>query len=196
MTAYELMEKAGKAVADEAEKMLKGKKKVSILIGPGQNGGDGLVAARLLKERGYDVTGFIIGGIRDVKSNAWINMDKFVRMKGAVVECKDLEGFKRSSCAFNNADLIIDAIFGIGLDRALESPYREIIPIINSAGKLILSVDVPSGIHADSGRLMGTAIMANKTITFAAVKEGLLKDQGLIHAGKVVVADIGIPVEG
>jgi len=185
-----LMENAGRAVAEEAAKMSPGPK-IAVICGKGNNGGDGFVAARYLVEAGKKVEVILIGRLGEVKKDPSVNFD---RLKVPILEAPDLEGFEKVKEVLKGSDLIIDALFGIGLKDELKSPYIEIITYLNSLGKPILSVDVPSGLNATDGRLMGAGIFASKTVTFAAPKTGFYKGVGPAHVGEVVVVDIGIPI--
>jgi NAD(P)H-hydrate epimerase len=149
------------------------------------------VAARYLKDERFDVSVLLIGHISDIKHDPKINAD---RLKVPINEVPDLAAFEAQKGKIKGADLIIDALFGIGLKTELASPFTEIITYLNSLHKPILSVDVPSGLDATTGKVLGAAIFADKTITFAAAKTGFYKGVGQAHTGEVIVADIGIPV--
>jgi NAD(P)H-hydrate epimerase len=133
----------------------------------------------------------LVGRKAEVKHDPGVNVDL---LRVPILEAPDLEGFEKVKEQLQGSDLIIDALFGIGLNAELKSPYLEIITYLNSLGKPILSVDVPSGLNATDGRLMGAGIFATKTVTFAAAKTGFNKGVGPAHVGEVVVVDIGIPV--
>ena len=183
-----LMENAGRSVAEEALKMLRGKNKAAIICGMGNNGGDGLVAARHLLNAGVDAKVYLLGESSKIKADPKINLSILVKMKQKIIKVgslKDLSGI-------NKSDLVIDAIFGIGLRSEVRSPYSEVISFINRSGKPVLAVDVPSGLDADTGKVLGAAIKARKTVTFIAPKRGFLRNYGPRHCGKVVVREIGI----
>lgn len=163
-----LMDNAGCAVAEEAARIIVGNK-IVVICGRGKNGGDGLIAAKLLSDR-YNM------------------LVKIVSLGKTGFEPSDYE------LVFQESDLIIDALFGIGLNAEVKSPFLEIITLINSLNKPVLSVDVPSGLNATTGEVVGTAIIATETITFAAAKTGFYKNEGPKHCGKIVVVDIGIPI--
>ena len=185
-----LMENAGRFVAEEAAKMSPGPG-IVVICGKGNNGGDGFVAARYLKDKEFDVTVALIGRMGEVKHDPKVNAD---RLQVPITEAPDLSSFESLKKLIKGADLIIDAIFGIGLKNDLSSPYIEIVTYLNSLHKPILSVDVPSGLDATSGKVLGAAVFATKTITFAAAKTGFYKGAGPAHTGEVMVVDIGIPV--
>ncbi|KAF0134361.1 MAG: hypothetical protein FD145_741 [Candidatus Saganbacteria bacterium] len=185
-----LMENAGRAAADEAVKITKGKN-IAVICGRGNNGGDGFVAARYLAEKGFNVLVILIGNRKDVKKDPKTNIEK---LKVPIYEAPDLDSFNKLKNDIENCNLIIDAIFGIGLNSKIKSPYFEIITYLNSLNIPILSIDVPSGLNATDGLVMGAAISADTTITFQFAKTGFYKGEGQTHAGKIVIADIGIPV--
>lgn len=184
-----LMENAGRSVAEEAMKMLggtKGKGCVAIVCGVGNNGGDGLVAARHLANAGIKVEVLIVGDLNKIKLDPDINLGILKKMKIGVK--RGGEGIR----GLGKPDLIIDAIFGIGLQSDVREPYAQVIKTINQAGKPVLSVDVPSGLDADIGKVLGIAVKAKKTVTFVAIKNGFSMDDGPECCGELVVRDIGI----
>lgn len=185
-----LMENAGRLTAQEAAKLSPGRK-IAVICGKGNNGGDGFVAARYLLEKGFEVFVVLIGRMIEVKHDPKVNIE---RLKVPINEAADVATFEVMKPKIADCDLIVDAIFGIGLNAEIRSPYLQIITWLNSLNKPILSVDVPSGLNATTGKIMGTAIKAAETITFAAAKTGFFKADGPECVGEVVVADIGIPV--
>jgi NAD(P)H-hydrate epimerase len=183
-----LMENAGRSVAEEALKMLHGKKKAAIICGAGNNGGDGFVAARHLLNAGIDIKVYLVGESSKLKAGPKINLNILMKMKQKVVKLRAL----RDLNGINNFDLVIDAIFGIGLKSEVRSPSSEVINLLNRSGKPILAVDVPSGLDADTGKVLGAAIKARKTVTFVAPKRGFSRNCGPRYCGKVIIRDIGI----
>jgi NAD(P)H-hydrate epimerase len=190
-----LMENAGYAVAKEAASICKGNN-IVIVCGKGNNGGDGFVAARhLALEFNKEVKVILIGWKNEVKRDPKINIEKLLGQgMDACTEAPNYQVFIKAKSQLESADLIIDAIFGIGLNKKVAPPYLEIITYINSLNKNVLAVDVPSGLNATTGEVMGVAIRANETITFAAAKTGFYKADGPNHCGTIKVVDIGIPV--
>ena len=183
-----LMENAGRSVAEEAIKMLGGKKRVAVVCGVGNNGGDGLVAARQLLNAGKRVEVYLVGKVSKLKSDPKTNLGILRKMKQRISlarSVKELRDIKK-------ADLIIDAIFGIGLKAEVRKPLLDIIRFLNQSQKPILSVDVPSGLEADTGRVLGMAVKARKTVTFVASKKGFFRGDGPEYCGRIVVRDIGI----
>jgi hydroxyethylthiazole kinase-like uncharacterized protein yjeF len=175
-----LMENAGRAVADAAGKL--DRRRITVVAGPGNNGGDGFVAARHLSERGYVVRLCFVGDPKKLKGDAALAAERW----GEAVE-------EVSPAALADCDIIIDALFGAGLDRAIEGPPRAVIAAMNARGVPILAVDLPSGVNGTSGAVMGIAVNATRTVTFFRRKTGHLMLPGRLHCGTVEVADIGIP---
>lgn len=192
-----LMENAGRSAAEEAIKMLKGlrgrgtKGTVAIICGAGNNGGDGLVAARHLLSAGKKVRVFLIGKVSKLKPDPEQNFSILEKMGCDIIKSEgDEEFILRFPGLIKKTDLIIDAIFGIGLSSAVRSPIFEVIEAMNKSKKPVLSVDVPSGLDADSGRVLGAAVRATRTVTFVASKKGFRKARR--YCGRIVVRDIGI----
>jgi len=175
-----LMEAAGTAVAERAAMRLPEGGRVLVLCGPGNNGGDGFVAARLLAERGYAVDLRLLGergaltGDAALASEAWTG-----RVQAAVGD------------ALPPCDLVIDALFGAGLSRDLDGAARTLVEAVNASGCPVLAVDVPSGVDGDTGAVRGVAIRAVETVTFVAFKPGHLLQPGRGLCGHRHLADIG-----
>ena len=203
-----LMENAGRAVADEAIKMVPIGAKITVLCGPGNNGGDGFVAARLLRERGYSVRVACTVPVDALQGDA----AEMARRWGGEVDAlllpqvTDEEIDKPSSTAanFNDAPaLIIDALLGSGIGRELNGPHKRVVQSINDARdqqkSLVLSIDVPTGLDGNSGTTPHAkptrcnVVTADRTITFVRRKPGHMLSPGRDYCGHVVVADIGIP---
>lgn len=176
-----LMENAGQAIAALALQAYPGALRFVIFCGPGNNGGDGYVAARALKESGAFVAVFALGDA-DLTGDA----------KLARVAC-DLSVAPFESYEIAVGDVIIDAIFGAGLNRDVPDNIRGLIDRVNAAGVPVIAVDVPSGIDGETGHVRGAAFMAAKTVTFMCRKPGHLLLPGRDHCGQVSVVDIGIP---
>lgn len=177
----ELMENAGRAVADAVCKTAQGRR-VVVVAGPGNNGGDGFVAARYLAERGYAVRVCFVGDQKRVKGDAHVAM---TRWNGSVKDA--------SPEAITDCDLIVDALFGAGLDRDVEGLPRTTIEAVNSSGLPVIAVDLPSGVNGTSGAIMGAAVNAARTVTFFRRKTGHLLLPGRLRCGVIEIADIGIP---
>lgn len=164
-------------------------KRIIIFAGLGNNGGDGFVAARYLASFGIPVTVILTGNLDKLSHDAKINFNKIDTAK---VNCFLWEEVNSQSILGNTA-LIIDALLGTGLSREVSSPYLEIISFINDNRIPILSVDIPSGVSADTGEIHGIGVIANKTVTMGVLKRGLLLFPGRSYAGEIVVIDIGLP---
>ncbi|MFH1387653.1 MAG: NAD(P)H-hydrate epimerase [bacterium] len=188
-----LMENAGRAVADEVCKIPE-IHKILVVCGKGNNGGDGFVAARYLAERGYEVEVVLIGNRDEVKHDPKVNIEQLKKLEANNPTLKCGEYTPDFSLGLQAKDIIVDSLFGIGLKTELKPPYIDIINQLNSTGKPIIAVDVPSGLDATTGKVLGAAIKATKTVTFAAAKTGFYKEEGPAHTGEVVVVDIGIPL--
>ncbi len=177
-----LMEAAGAAVADEVARRFPDAGVVAVLCGPGNNGGDGFVAARHLLERGYAVRLGFNGDIGRLPPDA-ASMAK--DWTGAV-EPLDAELLAR-------ADVVVDALFGAGLARPIEGKLAALIEAVNESGIPAVAVDVPSGIDGTTGAIQGVAVRAMATVTFFRLKPGHLLLPGREACGEVRLADIGIP---
>jgi NAD(P)H-hydrate epimerase len=178
----DLMEAAGAAVAREIRHRWK-PRPLAVLCGPGNNGGDGFVVARLLDALGWPVRLALLGSPEKLKGDAATNAQ---RWKGPVLSLDD---------SFMLADnpLVVDALFGAGLQRPIEGIPAQIIEVINTRGMDCVAVDVPSGVHGDTGKVMGMAPLCVSTVTFFRPKPGHCLLPGRELCGKLVVADIGIP---
>ena len=185
-----LMERAGKAVADVCRRALEPlhAPKVVVVCGPGNNGGDGYVVARHLAERGAQCRVFLLGAPEKVKGDAKLNFEIWRKLGQTV------EPFENSAlAAIAQADLIVDAMLGTGAKGALRGPFRQAAQAINQSRALVVAVDLPTGIDADTGSADPDAVRATHTVTFGAVKIGLLFSPARECAGQVSVADIGFP---
>jgi len=188
-----LMENAGRGVAEEVVKILRGRKNVAVFCGRGNNGGDGLVAARHLLTCGVNLSIFLAGRIRDVENEAGINLEILLKMKQKIIEVGEENLHLIRNKIFKYA-LITDALLGIGLQGKVKGVVRDLIGIINSSKAYILSVDIPSGLDATEGKALGCCIKADMTVTFVAKKRGMVIGEGPKYCGRIVVKDLGIPL--
>ncbi|WP_367295958.1 NAD(P)H-hydrate epimerase [Levilactobacillus yonginensis] len=156
---------------------------VVVVAGVGNNGGDGIAVARLLKIRGIDVELYILGDLE--KATPQTNQQLKIAQYYGIPVTNDLTHVVAAS-------MIVDAIFGVGLSREITGNFANAINAINAADAKKVAIDVPSGINADTGDVMGVAVVADSTTTMAYNKIGLLTASGKHHAGTVHVADIGI----
>lgn len=179
-----LMERAALAVRDEVLNAFPlNLQNIVVVAGSGNNGGDGLDVARLLHIAGVKVTILNVGN-PDHASNEHQVQDRICQYY-KIPQTSDLNVLK-------DASLIVDALFGIGIDRPVEGNYATVIEAINNSDAVVVAVDMPSGINTDTGEVMGVAVNATATVTFAVNKVGLTKSAGKKHAGRVVVAsDMG-----
>ena len=162
---------------------------VAIFCGKGNNGGDGLAIARHLFNQGLDVSVYLVCG-SDFLGDALTNYEILSRMGVKITELNDTDLL---DLYIKNTDIVVDAIFGTGIHGEITGLCREVISEINKSSKYILSVDIPSGINADTGEICGICINADKTVTFAAYKIGLLLFPGADFTGEIVCRDISIP---
>lgn len=188
-----LMESAGMRVAGFILSLNPSPARVVVVAGSGNNGGDGLVAARLLRLAGFAVSLWTTVPPGGYRGDAAIN-DLFLRHSGFMVKhILDQASLEQFRTDLASAGLVVDALFGIGLDRPVEGLAAGIIEAINAGGAPALAVDLPSGVHADSGAVLGCAVRARWTITFAFPKAGLLQHPGADLAGELYVGEINIP---
>lgn len=177
-----LMERAALSCVEELENGRWNLKKVLAVCGPGNNGGDGAAIARILKTKGVDAQLFCLGNPE--KYSEGMKAQKKIAENYGVREVKNPD--------FREYTVIIDAIFGIGVSRPLAGEYRKAVEEIYASGIPVLAVDIPSGIHTDTGEVLDAAVKARTTVTFACAKPGLLLDPGKRYAGDVRIRDIGI----
>ena len=177
--SYVLMRRAG---TNCTKKIYKSKlnSKFIVLCGPGNNGGDGLVISQVLKKLNQNVTLFCLESMT-YKGDAKIAYKKNRLTKN---NYNDLNIPKNS--------VIIDCLFGIGLNRKVKGMYKNIIKKVNNSKQHVISIDIPSGINGNNGKIMGEAIKANSTYTLHAKKIGLTVNSGMKYSGKVSIIDIGI----
>jgi NAD(P)H-hydrate epimerase len=189
-----LMENAGRGIAEAASRILNdcGGKAVVILAGKGNNGGDGFVAARYLIGEGFRVATFLLGEKNEVKGASRANLD---RLGGLPREIRSKGDFKELKDEILKADLLIDALLGTGVKGSIGGLTAEAITLLNEAQKPIISVDIPSGLDADTGKPLGVCMQARQTVTFGLPKLGLFLYPGKEFAGEVITCDIGIPLE-
>jgi NAD(P)H-hydrate epimerase len=182
-----LMERAALSVADEIRNDFESSSKICCVCGVGNNGADGIAVSRILMNRGFETFIYIVGNKEKATEDFLKQLSVYNNVNGNIIS--DFESFKD-----NKFDLIVDAVFGVGLSRPVGGIFEEVIDYINDNYKAIYAVDIPSGIDADTGMKLSTAIRAAKTITFGCNKTGLLFNNGKDYAGQVIVADIGFPI--
>jgi len=183
-----LMERAGVSVAQKI-KELSLPKKILVLSGPGNNGGDGIVAARELHNAGMNVRVILLFEKEKLSPDCLRELRKAERFK-VPIEFRDSIDEKDT-----HGSTILDAIFGTGLKKPIKDPIGRVIDIVNNSHRPVVSVDIPSGISSDTGSIMGRAIRAGHTITFGLPKRGHLLHPGAAHTGVLHIVDIGFPSE-
>ncbi len=193
ISSLALMETAGRHIADVICKNVARIEKplVVIVCGIGNNAGDGFVAARHLLNRDVRLKVLCIGSSKKIKSDALCNYK-------ALENCGvDIKQFKKIDSSFHllmkGADIVVDAILGVGLNREIQEPFYSIIEEMNISARFVLSVDVPSGLDATTGNIYGICVKAKSTVTFSYSKKGFGLKEGPAYVGRLSVVDIGIP---
>ncbi|RII27064.1 MAG: bifunctional ADP-dependent NAD(P)H-hydrate dehydratase/NAD(P)H-hydrate epimerase [Geobacter sp.] len=188
-----LMENAGAGCVAAIVEMYgcQGGKRVVVVAGKGNNGGDGFVIARLLHEQGWHVATFVIARKDDIGGDARTNLERL--RDGAVAYCPEPGMFGHYVTSLREADVIVDALLGTGLKSDVTGVYAEAISLMNDAGRPLVAVDIPSGVDAATGKMLGSAVRADLTVTFALAKCGHVLYPGVEFTGKLKVVDIGIP---
>jgi ADP-dependent NAD(P)H-hydrate dehydratase / NAD(P)H-hydrate epimerase len=192
-----LMENAGRQVVSAMESIYPdiAERRVAIVCGKGNNGGDGFVVARTLHQRGIEASVFVVGQVGEVKGDARVNLEILGRIGLTVVEIADEAQWELHVSEIAEHDLIIDALFGTGLKTTLVGMYETVIGDINASGIPVVAIDLPSGMSADTADLSEVTIEAALTVTLGAPKLPLVLPPAEQKAGDVVIADIGIPIE-
>lgn len=183
-----LMENAGRCVFDAIIDTVGLPSHAVLVCGKGNNGGDGFVVARHLRDAGAAVDLFLLG--EGVTGDAKINLDIWTKTGGQAIP---ITGTGELALALDDCDVVVDALFGTGLCKEVTGLAAEVVRAINDSGRPVVSVDIPSGVDADSGRVLGVCVKAECTATFALPKVGLLTFPGAAYTGKLVVGEIGIP---
>lgn len=177
-----LMERAALAVVDVLKEMCEPSSRVLVLCGSGNNGGDGFAVARLLLLEGIAADVYFAGKESSMTQETLLQYQIFQNYGGII--CRNFSPSEYT--------VVVDALFGIGLSRPVTGELADLINDVNKSAKKVVAVDIPSGISADNGQIMGTAIKADVTVTFAFTKRGLLLCPGAQYCGKVIVKNIGI----
>src|SRR5215510_7100867 len=192
-----LMENAGRQTVAAMEAMYAdlAERQVAVLCGRGNNGGDGFVVARTLAQRGVGVSVFLVGRVADVRGDARTNLEILGRLGHTIVEIADSQAWELHFSEVSDCTLIVDAIFGTGLNAPVSGLIESVVADVNSSGIPVVSIDLPSGLSADSHEPIGPSIEAGLTVTLAAPKLSLVLPPADIRAGDIVIADIGVPSE-
>ena len=193
-----LMDNAAQAVAEavhEALTALEGER-VVIFCGGGNNGGDGLGAARWLQSYGVSVRAFVVGAALDaVQGDAALELAMFTKAGGRVEALSTEDDWVLAELAASKADVLVDALLGTGFHGELEGDVLRACELLNKSEKYILAVDIPTGVNADNGAVCEQAVRADHTVTMALVKTGLLLYPGREYCGDIELADISMPVK-
>lgn len=195
-----LMENAGRGAFDFLVNRyddLKNKK-AAVFAGRGNNGGDGFVIARYLIEKQIHVTVFLLSAKDRISGDARINLDLFQKLClhsefGEIIEVPDADSFQQYRYRMHHQDLFIDAILGTGLNSDVRGFFKDAIELMNNSSTPVFSIDIPSGLHSDSGKPLGTAVRADATAAFAFAKAGHILFPGNKYCGALKIIDIGIP---
>ena len=192
-----LMECAGRQVVATMEERLEDldASRIAVLCGPGNNGGDGFVVARTLLQAGHDVEVFVVGRAADVKGDARVNLDILGRLGYTVVEIGDAHDWELHASDVSACDLVVDAMFGTGLSRPLGGVFETIVRDINASPLPVVAIDIPSGLSGSTADVIGPAIEADLTVTFATPKLPHVLPPAEALCGDVVTVEIGIPGE-
>jgi ADP-dependent NAD(P)H-hydrate dehydratase / NAD(P)H-hydrate epimerase len=187
--ARDLMERAGAGLADAAKRRVSAPATILILVGPGNNGGDGLVAARHLAQAGFTVR---VVPVQPREASTPAALVNWARLDGTA--CQIIPADDLTPACVQASDCIIDALLGTGIHRPVRDPIARLITMANDSGVAILAADIPSGLDADTGAPHGVAICAAQTITFGLPKLGLMMPIASDMVGQMEVVDIGLPI--
>ncbi|MDR1159690.1 MAG: NAD(P)H-hydrate dehydratase [Syntrophomonadaceae bacterium] len=192
-----LMENAGLKVVEVIKEILPAlsNKRIVVLAGKGNNGGDGFVIARHLHNHGAKVVTFLLGDPESLPKDAKRNYTILNKIKAQIWLLSNEHNLDKLQLALLKADLVVDAIYGIGFKGAVREFEAKVIKAVNKSKIPVVAVDVPSGVETDSGSVIGEAIKATQTVTFALPKLGLLVEPGSEYAGRLTIADISIPTD-
>jgi NAD(P)H-hydrate epimerase len=191
-----LMETAGRRIAESIAELaaeIGGPIRVAAICGAGNNGGDGFVCARVLREIGVDAAVYLAMPAAKVGGDAALHLRAYRNAGGPVIAIDGAESLEREAASIRSADVICDALFGTGLTRDVEGHLAEVVELINRSDAVVVAADIPSGLSADTGQTLGVAVQADITVTMAFAKVGLVSDPGFVAAGELRIAEIGIP---
>ena len=166
ISGYTLMTRAAEAAVEQAMSEFPGAKRWQVFCGSGNNGGDGYVVARLAAEKGIAVSAISMSSPEKLNGDAKTAYLDFVALGGVTVEY--------DGAIDGDADLLIDGLLGSGLERQVEGGYAEVVELLNGHSSPVLALDLPSGLHGDSGNVLGTAVRAAVTVTFVGLKIGFI----------------------
>ena len=187
IAGIELMSRAGNAVFRHLMIKWPNTKSVNVFCGSGNNGGDGYIVAGLAKALGLKVTVYTLSDPKNLKDNAWVAYQDYIKADGTVVPFQGNQIVK--------SDVIVDAMLGTGLNKPVTADYAQAIQAINASQANVVAVDVPSGLNSDTGSVMGCAVNADCTVTFIGLKQGLYTGVAANYCGEVVYASLSVPDE-
>ena len=182
-----LMERAGVAAFDALRRTWPEARRIAVVCGPGNNGGDGFVVARHAAAAGLTVRVGVVGDAARLKGDALGAHDRMVDA--------GLEARAYGRDALDGAEVIVDALFGTGLDRDVEGAPGACIEDMNGHAAPVLAIDIPSGLHADTGRALGACVVAAVSVSFIGLKQGMFTGEARDHCGRIVFDDLGVPGE-
>jgi len=188
-----LMETGSRSVADKVELLIGGDlsdKRVTIFCGKGNNGGDGLACARHLLNRGAEVFTILATTIGNLSGDARSNADLLLKVGGTIIPITSVDDIPSEALI---CDVVVDALLGTGFTGEVSGLYLELIELIGRMETPVVSVDIPSGVSGETGKIGGKAIRADATVTFGMLKPGLVLPPGRELAGEIIITDIGIP---
>lgn len=188
-----LMRNAARALARAAIEMMGQNRSAVIFCGSGNNGGDGVACASYMLLRGVEVRVLLVGSREKMTDDTREMERRFGELGGELEIFDPLESGLAEG--LDSVGVIVDALFGVGLSRDIEGTALEAVRLMNSAKAPVIAADIPSGVDADTGKIMGEAVRCEKTVTFSMAKPGHFIEPGCIYCGEITIADIGIPPE-
>ncbi len=189
--ALVMMENAGRDCAAACMERASLPMRIAVVCGKGNNGGDGFVCARHLAAAGFRVDVFLFGRVKDLRSEAGRNWRVLRRLNNCGLRPIQPDSVCDLAVVFKPYDVIVDALFGVGLRSKVEGIYARCIDAVNKSRAFVLSVDIPSGLDASTGRVLGCCVEADVTVTFIAAKRGMVSGAGKRMCGDIIVSDLG-----
>ncbi|MBZ5696227.1 MAG: NAD(P)H-hydrate dehydratase [Acidobacteriia bacterium] len=199
--SLDLMENAGRSVAEFIHSRFPdfARRHIVVICGKGNNGGDGFVVARHLLKMGAKPSLYLIGDAQEVKGDAATNLKRWKNASGKTHVIREQSEWQAAKGTFATADIVVDALLGTGVRGPVEGLLGEVIDDVNRVGRpvrsVVIAVDIPSGLPADSGAIQGAVVQADYTVTFTAPKPGMVSGDGAPRCGQIVVREIGSPPE-
>mgnify|MGYP005831821733 CR=1 FL=1 len=190
-----LMELAGAGTARAILEKWQTAKRVAVLAGAGNNGGDGYVIARHLINAGLEVTTYLLAPRNKIKGDAKINLDVLTKMNAPIIEIGEVDDLHKHYRDWERMDVLVDAMLGTGLKSEIRGIYGSAVELINSLRVPICAVDIPTGLSSDTGKPLGTAVRATMTCTYGLLKIGQVIYPGVSYVGELKLIDIGMPRE-